>query len=421
VAWRGIQARRGHQRPPTTARSTPLTPTPGALGQAPINARMAARSPRGGTGLPEGTDGFRDDGPASQARLGAALLPRHRRALAEIRHGRTAAWGGQLWPWDHGGQAHAADHACRHRSGPQGHPQDPEVWRAARRQARRPGPSGPGVLTLPQALHDLGRRHPQARYARWRRAAAQALSTRALDPPDVGGLLGVWGLLPTGPRPLTSQPPVHGRVPAGGVSADRTAWRPARPSSRVPGPALAKLVRGRGRALVRQERPALLSPEGVWPTGGVVYGHPAGQGTAPVRHDLGRELPRIALTNPRLRSRDPGPVGCRSQDAQAPRWNPMTWPAHECLRRVLPQGWPQGVPTVRSSGLWRPSPRPLLPPRHRGLAGPAAAPPPTAPEPTPQAPAAWGRPLRAGHPWPSWGQGLLVVIRALPRRPRGPP
>jgi hypothetical protein len=197
VSWRVIQALRGHQHPRPTARDTQLTTTPCDVVQATSTALMADRYPLWGTGLPAVADVFRSDGPASPERFGADLLPRHRRAMAALLHGRTAAVGGHLWPGDHGGQEHDAAHSCRHRSGPTCHPHDPAVWLAARRQARLPGPSVHVVLTRPQALHERVRRHLKDRYDRWRRAAAQALSNLAMDPHDVGGRMGVLGLLHT--------------------------------------------------------------------------------------------------------------------------------------------------------------------------------------------------------------------------------
>jgi len=94
----------------------------------------------------------------------------------------------------------------------------------------------------------------------------------------VGGRLGLVWVLHTWTRTLAYHPHVHGLVPAGGVSADRTAWRPARTSDRVPVPALAKLLRGWCLALVRQERPDLTLPESAWTQGWVVYCQPTGQG-----------------------------------------------------------------------------------------------------------------------------------------------
>jgi hypothetical protein len=112
--------------------------------------------------------------------------------------------------------------------------------------------------------------------------------------------------------------------------------------------------------LVRQERPDLIIPEVVWTTGWVVSCKPAVQGTEKVLNDLGRDIHRIALTTPRLLAIDNGPVGFRYQDSQDQRWNTMTLPAHEFIRRLLPQVLPQGIHKVRDDGLWSPSHRPLL-------------------------------------------------------------
>jgi hypothetical protein len=278
VSWRVSQARLGHNSPRTTARSTPLTPNTVDVVHATSTALRADLSPRWGPGMPAVADVFRSSGPADPARCGAARLPRHRRALDALIHCRPEALGGPLWPCEHGGQAHSADHACRHRSCPTCHPHATEVWLAERRQALLPVPDVPGVLTLPQALHERVRRHQHDLDAKLRRASAPARINLAMDPHDVGGLMGVLCILHTGTRTLTYQPPVHGLVPVGGVAADRPAWRPARPSSLVPVQALATLCRGLLLALVHQERPDRIIPEVVWTTGWVVYGQPAVQG-----------------------------------------------------------------------------------------------------------------------------------------------
>src|SRR5512134_2076097 len=133
--------------------------------------------------MPEVADFVRSDGPAYQERFGAALLPSHRRATDALSHCRTEVLGGHLLPCDHGGQELDADHSCRHRSCPKRPHQDTEVWRAERRQELLPVPSFHGVLTVPQALHELVRRHQQALYDILLRAAVQPLITLAMDPP----------------------------------------------------------------------------------------------------------------------------------------------------------------------------------------------------------------------------------------------
>jgi hypothetical protein len=56
-------------------------------------------------------------------------------------------------------------------------------------------------------------------------------------------LLGFPGGLPPWGRPLPSHPPLPSMVPGGGLSQDRTAWRPSRAHCLVPVPALSPLSR----------------------------------------------------------------------------------------------------------------------------------------------------------------------------------
>jgi Putative transposase/Transposase zinc-binding domain len=349
------------------------------------------------------------------------LLPSHRRAMADLGACRTEALGGQLLQCEHCGQEHYVYHSCRHRSCPKCHRLDTEARLADRRQELLPVPYFHIVFTLPQELRELVRRNQKDLYAILRRAAAHALITLAADPHDVGGLIGVLCVLHTWSRTLAYHPHVHCLVPAGGVSADRTEWRPARPSYLVPVHALAKLFRGLFLALVRQERPDLPLPAAVWIKGWVVYCQPTVHGTEQVLHYLGRYIHRIALTNSRIVSIENGHVCFRYQDAQDHRWKSMTLPALEFIRRFLQHVWPEGFRKVRYYGLWSPIHRPLLHQLQLWLAGHTPVPPPASPAPESQAPASWGPPLRAGQPCPSCGQGLLVVIRLLPRPQRGPP
>jgi Putative transposase len=140
-------------------------------------------------------------------------------------------------------------------------------WRSGR-QELLPVPYFHVVFTLPQELRELVRRNQKDLYDILLRAAAQSLIQLAADPHDVGGLIGVLGVLHTWTRALVYHPHVHCLVPAGGLSADRTVWRPARQTYLVPVHALSKLFRGLFLDLVRQARPDLTLPEAVWTTGG---------------------------------------------------------------------------------------------------------------------------------------------------------
>jgi Putative transposase/Transposase zinc-binding domain len=349
------------------------------------------------------------------------LLPSHRRAIVDLLACRTEVLGGQLLPCDHCGQEHYVYHSCRNRSCPTCHCLDTEAWLADRRRELLPVPYFHVVLTLPQELRELVRRHQNDLYDILLRAAAHALITLAADPHDVGGLIGVLCVLHTWSRTLAYHPHVHCLVPAGGVSADHFEWRPARPTYLVPVQALAKFLRGRFRALVHQERPDLTIPESVWTRGWVVSCQPTMPGAEPVLQYLGRYIHRMARTTSRMLSSEDGHVGFRDQDAQDQRWKTMTLPALEFMRRFLQHVLPQGFHKVRYYGLWSPVHRPLLHQLQLWLAGQYPPAPLEAPDRESQPSASTYAPLQAGQLCLHGGQGWLVVIRQLPRHQRGPP
>jgi hypothetical protein len=308
VSRRVMQARLGHMSPRTTTRSTPLTPPTLDVVPAPITALMADLWAGRSLSLPEVADDCRRDGPEALDRVGQDLLPSHRRALEALRACRTEALGGQLWQGDRCGQEHDVYHSCRHCSGPTCPHLDTDAWLAERQRELLPVPDVHVVFPVPQEWRAIIRRPQQDLYDLWLRAAAPARLTLAADPPDVGGLSGVLGVLHTWTPTLTDHPHVHCRVPAGRVSADRTPWQPARRSSRGPVHALSPLFGGVFRALVRQERPDLTIPASVWTKGWVVYGKPALQGPERGLTSLGRDVHRLALTTSRLLAIEDGHV-----------------------------------------------------------------------------------------------------------------
>jgi hypothetical protein len=114
-------------------------------------------------------------------------------------------------------------------------------------------------------------------------------------------------------------------------------------------------------------------------------------------------------------------VCCRYQASQPSRWHTMTLPAQEFIRRFLPHMWPQGFHTVRYYGLWSPVHRPLLHQLQLWLAAQHPPAPLASPDQESQSSGSTSCPLQAGRLCPHCGQGVLVVIRQLPRQQRGPP
>src|SRR5262245_3573290 len=139
--------------------------------------------------MPEVADVWRRYGADDRQRFGEARLPSHRRAMADIIHCRTEAFGGPLLPSEHCGQDQYVYHSCRNRSCPKCHHQDTEAWLAERRQELLPVPYFHVVFTLPHEPREVVRRNQRDLYDMWLRAAAQSLITLAADPHDVGGLI----------------------------------------------------------------------------------------------------------------------------------------------------------------------------------------------------------------------------------------
>jgi hypothetical protein len=371
--------------------------------------------------MPEVADVFWRYGGEYLEWFGQDLLPSHRRAMNDIMNCRTEALGGHLLQCDHCGQEHYTYHSCRNRSCPKCHHQDTEAWLAERRQELLPVPYFHVVFTLPQELRQLVRQNQKDLYDILIRAAAQSLITLAADPHDVGGLIGVLCVLHTWTRALAYHPHVHCLVPAGGVSADHQQWRPARQTYLVPVRALSKMLRGRFYALVHQERPDLNLPESVWTTDWVVYCKPTVQGTEKVLDYLGRYVHRIALTNSRILSIDDGQVYFRYADSRTHRWKTLALPAQEFIRRFLQHVLPRGFHKVRYDGLWSPTHRSLLHRLQLCLAGHEPPAPLASPDQARQPPTCEYSPPQAGQHCRHCGQGLLVVIRLLPRHQTGPP
>src|SRR6266576_4148038 len=96
------------------------------------------------------------------------------------------------------------------------------------------------------------------------KAAADSIIEIARDPRYVGATVGVLAVLHTWTQQLIYHPHVHCLVTGGGVSEDGRDWWPARKAFLVPYQALAKLVRGKLKALLANKRPDLIAPAAAW-------------------------------------------------------------------------------------------------------------------------------------------------------------
>jgi hypothetical protein len=174
----------------------------------------------------------------------------------------------------------------------------------------------PGVVvTVPEGLHPIVRRHQKPLYGGLMKAAARSLMKLAADPRYVGGRIGILAVLHTWTGTLTCHPHAHLLVPAGGVHEDAQ-WLAARKDCLVPVKALALIFRGMFLQMVRRALPRQHLPNSLWTKKWHVYREPTIQGTERVLQCLGRYIWRVAFANGRLVRIDGGQVTFRYQDRE---------------------------------------------------------------------------------------------------------
>jgi hypothetical protein len=154
-------------------------------------------------------------------------------------------------------------------------------------------------------------------------------------------------------------PHVHCLITGGGVSPDGRSWCPARRAFLVPPKALAKLVRGKLQALLRQRRPDLVLPPSVWRKPWIVHITSWDAGEPAVLDYLARYVFRVAITNARLVGLDAEAVTIRYKQRKSARWRTRRVAGEEFMRRFLQHVLPKGFHKVRYFGLWHPAHRAL--------------------------------------------------------------
>ena len=120
---------------------------------------------------------------------------------------------------------------------------------------------------------------------------------------------------------------------------------------------MAKLLRGKLKAMLADKRPDLVAPAAVWAKPWVVHINHWGQGHDAVLRYLARYVFRVAITNTRVVALDDHTVTIRYKQRKSSRWRTCRMPGHEFVRRFLQHVLPKGLHKVRYFGLWHPSKR----------------------------------------------------------------
>jgi hypothetical protein len=307
--------------------------------------------------VPELADVFRRFGGSYLKAHGAAMLPSHRRAVADIIACRTEALGGQLWCCNNCGALLHVFHSCRNRACPKCHGEQTQAWLERRQEEMLPVPYFHVTITVPQQLREALRRHQVNGYGALITAAATAIVDLARDPRWVGGTVGVLAVLHTWSQRLIYHPHTHCLVTGGGLSDDGATWHPAGKTFLFPKSALATLARARFRDAFTRLCPKADLPRLVWQIPWVVDITPWGEGQQAALDYLARYAFRIAITNRRILAVDEDTVTYRYKDRAANRHRNETVSGHEFMRRFLQHVLPAGFHKLRYYGLWHPSRR----------------------------------------------------------------
>ena len=134
----------------------------------------------------------------------------------------TAVLGGHLDECTRCGHRVISFNSCRNRHCPKCQTGARERWLEKRRRELLPTPYVHVVFTLPRHLAPLALQNKKVLYHLLFRTSAETLLEVAREPKHLGAEIGFFRVLHSWSQKLELHPHVHGVVPAGGLSADRT-------------------------------------------------------------------------------------------------------------------------------------------------------------------------------------------------------
>ena len=320
----------------------------------------------------EVADIFRDRGAAwRKANAGHVSLDQMK-VMSAIERCRTAALGGHVARCEDCAHTVIAYNSCRNRHCPKCQGAAATEWLAAREADLLPVPYFHVVFTLPAAIADIAYQNKAAIYDILFTASAETMITIAADPKHLRARIGITAVLHTWGSAMTHHPHVHMIVPGGGISVDGSRWVSCRPKFCLPVRVLSRLFRRLFLTKLRAAHQAgrleffgvhahlddarafktYLAP--LRKTEWVVYAkRPFGGPKAGLTY-LSRYTHRVAISNRRLISADEAGVTFKWKDYRIEghgRYQAMTLPTHEFIRRFLMHVLPKGFHRIRHYGL----------------------------------------------------------------------
>jgi Putative transposase/Transposase zinc-binding domain len=320
----------------------------------------------------EVADIFRDHGAAWRSANAGHVSLDQLKVMSAIERCRTAALGGHVERCENCAHTVIAYNSCRNRHCPKCQGAAAREWLAEREAELLPVPYYHVVFTLPARIADIAYQNKAVIYDLLFKASSETMLTIAADPKHLGARIGFLSVLHSWGSAMTHHPHVHMIVPGGGFSLDGKCWVSCRPRFLLAVEVLSALFRGlfldKLRAAYRAgtlqffgKQAGLIDPQAfaaylapLWNSDWVVYcKHPFG-GPEEVLRYLARYTHRVAISNRRLIACDDKGVTFKWKDyrIEGPdRYQVMTLPTYEFIRRFLMHVLPAGFHRIRYYGL----------------------------------------------------------------------
>ncbi len=274
----------------------------------------------------------------------------HRKVISAIQQCQSGHYGHSLYQCHSCGEHHRVNHSCGNRHCPQCQQHKSQQWLQHHLERQLPGPHFLLTFTVPETLRPFIRSHQRLAYHAMFNASSLALKRLAKDERFIGtDLPGFLGVLHTWGRQLQYHPHIHYIVPGGGLSKDRTTWRPSRANFFVPVKALSPIYRALFKEDMRQA--GLLehiNPQ-VWTIPWNVHSQAQPHGHSAFTY-LAPYVFKVAISNSRIVSLKDRTVTFTYRKVGSARLRTAHLDVMEFLRRFLQHVLPDGFVKVRHFG-----------------------------------------------------------------------
>jgi len=274
----------------------------------------------------------------------------HRKVISAIQNCQSGHYGHSLYQCPSCGGHHRVNHSCGNRHCPQCQQHKTQQWLAHHLEKQLPGPHFLLTFTVPETLRPFIRSHQRLAYHALFQASATALKRLATDERFIGtDLPGFTGVLHTWGRQLQYHPHIHYIVPGGGLSKDRTTWRPSRANFFVPVKALSPIYRALFKEEMRQAGLLEHIAPQVWTIPWNVHSQANHHGHSAFTY-LAPYVFKVAISNHRLVSLTDRTVTFTYRKVGSARLRTAHLDGMEFLRRFLQHVLPDGLRKVRHFG-----------------------------------------------------------------------